>query len=144
MKKVVTNIAKLRKPCKPVTAGTNVNPIARALLEYMWAHKTCAGLAANQLGYDVRVICVLVKHALRVMINPEIIERSELVVDDIEGCESLPGVKVKVKRNWFVWVKAQVPGGLEQYALEGLEARIVQHELDHLNGVLIIDHGEPI
>jgi peptide deformylase len=139
--KVVTNIAKLRKACKPVTAEVDVNPVARALLNYMCADKKCAGLAANQLGFNIRVICVPVNHVLRVLINPEITYRSDIIVEFQEGCESLPGVKVKVVRSWCVIVKVLNPGGPAEYSLEGLEARIVQHEVDHLDGILIIDKG---
>jgi len=74
-----------------------------------------------------------------VMINPEITKR-EGTASMEEGCLSMPGVSAEVKRALRVEVEFQdVEGGRVRMALEGLPARIVQHELDHLNGRLFID-----
>ena len=103
-----------------------------------------AGLAAPQVGRNVRLILAnlstLSKHKIVVMINPEIIsfsEESEIVE---EGCLSLPDLFVQVERSTAITVKYLDEKGKEQVKhLKGMNARIVQHEIDHLDGVLICD-----
>ena len=74
------------------------------------------------------------------LVNPVLEWTSEELEVAEEGCLSLPGVHVEVERPAQVRVRAQDPGGEElQIEAEGLEARVIQHEIDHLNGVLILD-----
>jgi peptide deformylase len=101
------------------------------------------GLAATQLGVMHRVLVYRVEFdaPLGVLVNPEIEWRSEDEVDVLEeGCLSLPGVGVEVERPVHIRVRAQNERGetLELEASE-LEARVIQHEIDHLDGVLILD-----
>ncbi|MFZ2256075.1 MAG: peptide deformylase [Patescibacteria group bacterium] len=108
------------------------------------------GLAAPQVGVNKRLIVVsLMKdyddegYRTIAMINPEIIEHSGETCVDVEGCLSVPGESGDVIR--YTWVKVTFldPEG-RKYAmkLENLAARIVQHEIDHLNGVLFTDKVE--
>jgi peptide deformylase len=106
------------------------------------------GLAAPQLGVLQRV---LVHHADEeappvALVNPRIVARSEELDVMDEGCLSLgaAGVRVEVERPVSVTVEGQSPSG-EQLSVmaEGLEARVLQHEIDHLDGVLIIDRTTP-
>ena len=103
------------------------------------------GLAAPQVGIEKRLAVVDVSvgkeaDALKVLINPRIVEQEGKVVD-YEGCLSIPDISEKVSRPQWVRVEAQDVHG-EPFSLEteDFEARAVCHELDHLNGVLFIDH----
>lgn len=104
------------------------------------------GLAANQVGVLRRMFVFqpTVEDEPRAMVNPEIVERSEETVADDEGCLSMQGVLVPVERNLRVTIEARDLDGEEvRLELEGMSARIVQHELDHLEGTLIIDRTTP-
>jgi peptide deformylase len=100
------------------------------------------GLAATQLGVLHRVLVYRVDQEapLGVLVNPEIEWRGDEVETMEEGCLSLPGVGVDVERPIRVRVRAQDEHG-DTLVVEatGLEARVIQHEVDHLDGVLILD-----
>ena len=103
------------------------------------------GLAATQVGVLQRLFVVEpADEEPRALVNPRIVERSaETAVDD-EGCLSLQGVLVPVERNVKVTVEAlDVHGAPLRLEFEELGARVVQHELDHLDGTLIIDRTDP-
>ncbi len=100
------------------------------------------GLAATQLGvlHRVLVFRAYSEDPLTVLVNPVMTWMSEELEAGEEGCLSLPGVHVEVERAAQVRVQAKDEEGKDlKLDLEGLEARIVQHEIDHLNGVLILD-----
>ena len=108
------------------------------MTETMYASRG-VGLAAVQIGILKRVIVVNVGEELVVLVNPEILE-NEGESQMEEGCLCLPGVLVDVKRSEKVKVKGLNEKGEEVVVdAEGLLARAFQHELDHLNGILIID-----
>lgn len=100
------------------------------------------GLAATQLGvlHRVLVYSAYAEDPLTALVNPAIEWRSEELESALEGCLSLPGVHVEVERAARVRVTAQDERGepLEIEA-EGLTARVIQHEVDHLDGILILD-----
>ena len=100
------------------------------------------GLAAPQVGLSKRLfICQPEGHKLWVFINPEITLTSEEISDYEEGCLSIPGVWADVKRPQQVQIQAfNEKGRPFRVDAEGMLARVIQHELDHLNGVLFIDH----
>jgi peptide deformylase len=98
------------------------------------------GLAATQVGVVRRLLVYKVEDEVHALVNPQV----EVVVDETEtvdeGCLSLPGIVVPVERPLVVDVCARdVHGHTLDFTAEGLEARVIQHELDHLDGVLIID-----
>jgi peptide deformylase len=105
------------------------------------------GLAAPQLGMLTRMM--VWKHPENeseryVFVNPRIVERSETSVTEVEGCLSVPGVTMEVTRAEEVVVEAQdLTGRTFRAHLTGLLARIVQHEIDHLDGRLILDRTSP-
>ena len=104
------------------------------------------GLAATQVGVLRRVFLFLPdpEQDPVALVNPRILERSDERVSDDEGCLSLQGVVVPVERDERVTVEASDSEGNEvRFELEGLPARIAQHELDHLDGVLILDRTTP-
>lgn len=98
------------------------------------------GLAAPQVGVNERIIILDAGDGLVEIINPEI-SASEGSGCMAEGCLSVPGAEVEVRRAEKILLK-----GLDrnfkpvEYRLEGLSARIAQHEIDHLDGILIVDH----
>jgi peptide deformylase len=100
------------------------------------------GLAATQLGVLHRVLVYRV-HAedpLTALVNPVLEWTSDELETAVEGCLSLPGVHVEVERPAGVRVRAQDPRGESlDIEAEGLEARVIQHEIDHLDGKLILD-----
>jgi len=103
------------------------------------------GLAATQIGVLRRMFVFQTgDDEPRAVVNPEIVERSEETESDFEGCLSLQGVSVPVERSVAVTLTGLDPGGAElRLELEDLAARVVQHELDHLDGVLILDRTTP-
>jgi peptide deformylase len=104
------------------------------------------GLAAPQLGILRRILVYRVSSdgEIHVLINPELRDRSEETESDTEGCLSLLGgdLQVPVERHVRVVVAAVDADGNEvEIDAEGLEARVIQHEIDHLDGVLIVDRA---
>jgi peptide deformylase len=100
------------------------------------------GLAATQLGVLHRVLVYRAypEDPLTALVNPVIEWRSDELEAAEEGCLSLPGVHVEVERAARVRVRAQDAAGAElEIEAEGLPARVIQHEVDHLDGILIID-----
>jgi len=102
------------------------------------------GLAANQIGVPLRVAVIELEEKVTELINPQIVRASGEVID-WEGCLSIPGFVAEVKRSAKVTVKAQDRHGKE-FRIKGEEllARALQHEIDHLNGVLYIDYLESL
>jgi peptide deformylase len=100
------------------------------------------GLAAPQIGLSQRLLVYRVgqEAPLIALVNPEIEWSSRDQEEAEEGCLSIPGVAVDVERPVHVRVRAQDESGAERVVeASGLEARVIQHELDHLNGILILD-----
>lgn len=128
----------------------------QTLIENMFETMRAApgvGLAAPQIGESVRLVVVEytededenAKPKKYVLVNPEIVKRSEETITDIEGCLSLPGLAGTVERHEAVTVKAKNRFGKPlKIEAEGWLARIFQHEIDHLDGVLYIDRAEEV
>jgi peptide deformylase len=102
------------------------------------------GLAANQIGVGLQVAVIEVEDKVTELINPQIVRTSGEVID-WEGCLSIPGFVAEVKRSAKVTVKARDRHGKEfRIKGEDLLGRALQHELDHLNGILYIDYLESL
>ena len=103
------------------------------------------GLAATQVGVLRRVFAfVPAEDEVGVLVNPEIVRRGDETETDDEGCLSIQGVTMPVERSTSVRIEGRDATGEEvAYDLEGTPARIVQHELDHLDGMLILDRTTP-
>jgi peptide deformylase len=122
------------------------------LVDTMKASPACVGLAAPQIGIARRVVAIDVSghrktttcHGLMVLVDPVLEEASGKEVGR-EGCMSVPDLTADVARATEVRVRATSPDGREVVvATEGFEARAVQHEIDHLDGVLILDRVESL
>lgn len=140
---------RLRQPSEPVEAfGGEL----RELLGHLWETLRAGppgsvGLAAPQLGHHRRVVLVdcgaarrpVPHHGPLVLINPEILAWEGLAVGR-EGCLSVPDLTGKVVRAERVEVEAlDERGRRRRYRFQGFEARVVQHEVDHLDGLLFLD-----
>jgi peptide deformylase len=103
------------------------------------------GLSANQCGVFERVFVIGTDHFQIACINPRIIGQSPSTIKVEEGCLSFPGLHVKLDRPDWVEVEfTNEMGELKQMRLEGITARCFQHELDHMNGIRMIDHIGPV
>ncbi len=134
---------------------TSINGTIERLIDDMVETMHAApgvGLAANQVGVSLQVAVIDLstreekekRHPLLVMINPEILSRQGSVVEE-EGCLSIPEYAEKVKRAARVKVRAQDrTGSVFELEAEGLLAKALQHEIDHLNGLLFIDRLSPL
>jgi peptide deformylase len=101
------------------------------------------GLAANQVGRLKRILVVAVEDDEYVLVNPVIEEASETTTSGPEGCLSIPGIQVVVERPTVIKISGRdVSGEPTEIEVEGLLARIFQHEVDHLDGVLILDRTD--
>lgn len=129
----------LRKQSEPVgTIDKDTDQLIEDMVETMYASRGI-GLAAIQIGVLKRVIVVNVGEGLVVMLNPELLEQ-EGETQMEEGCLCLPGVMVDVKRSERIKLKGLDRTGQDIVIdAEGLLSRALQHEMDHLEGVLIID-----
>ncbi|MCS5709812.1 peptide deformylase [Candidatus Berkiella aquae] len=113
----------------------------KQMIETMYAGDGC-GLAAPQVGLSLRLFVMDISKEAnqpQCFINPEILE-SEGAIAREEGCLSLPGVYAKIERAAKITVRYQdVKGQSHTISVDGIAAHCIQHELDHLNGVLNID-----
>ncbi|HUU59294.1 MAG TPA: peptide deformylase [Phycisphaerae bacterium] len=150
--------AVLRKPSIPVPTDNPLSgasfdvvyfrgflDLARPMAEIMLGLNG-VGLAAQQVGILYRVCLIDPDHSgnWAMLLNPQIVDRSQEVESAAEGCLSIPGRQGQVERS--VWVEVLSLDGnadpfVERY--EGWVARVVQHELDHLDGTLICDKWDP-
>ena len=135
----------LQQVADPVTVfDKSLRSFAETMLTFMSKHKGI-GLAAPQVGILYRIITIGLREIKCCLINPEII--SESFDNDIkeEGCLSLPDITYEVKRNVRIEVRARsTSGGKIHFEAEHLIARVIQHEIDHLNGILISDKGKVV
>ena len=134
----------LRKPTEEVEfpLGEENDIILDNMIKVMYQAKGI-GLAANQIGYNKRMFVMDTsneKDSPQVFINPIVKSKHNIKMPDIEGCLSCPGEEVKVKRSMSVNLEWKCRQGKDQHqTFYYLPCRVVQHEMDHLNGKLIID-----
>ncbi len=135
----------LKRPAEPVEDMHGIAEAAEEMFHIMYENKGL-GLAATQVGIGRRFFIMNTggeSGTEQVLVNPEIVEgRGEIIA--VEGCLSLPGIEVKLQRYEWVKIRATTLDGKEiELEGDGLFARAVQHELDHLSGKLIIDRAGP-
>lgn len=118
----------------------DIHELIQAMTEIMHRYNGI-GLAAPQVGYLQRVILADIGEGLLALANPEILQSAGQAYKE-EGCLSLPEIQVPVSRKETILVRGiDAQGKEQQLELSGLMARVVQHEIDHLNGKLIIDYA---
>ena len=141
---IVKDISKLNTKCEPTNIKDGEEIAVRLLHELRNSEEKGIGLAANQIGINKRVCVVNVKEPI-VLINPEIIERSEKEFIFPEGCLSFPNKKVRTKRNVSIKVKADNHKETLSFSADSKEMNdafecvCVQHEIDHLDGITMFD-----
>jgi peptide deformylase len=139
----------LRKPTEPVTVfDLELRAFVDRMIETLY-EENGLGLAAPQMG-DLRKIVIIdlsfgeeVENTLT-LVNPEIVSREgECIME--EGCLSIPGIFEDVARPEKIRIKYQdVDGTVYETDADGLLARVIQHEADHLEGILFVDHLSPL
>lgn len=129
-------------PADPAS-DASIIPLVRAMAEAMY-EAPGVGLAATQVGVQKRVIVIDVDDQLIALCNPVISDLSKETDTEEEGCLSLPGITVPVDRPVRCVCDAlDVKGGKVRIKAEGFMARVLQHETDHLDGILMIDRATP-
>lgn len=143
---MVLNIIKypnqiLRKKCEKIKEiNEEIKKFVQEMVETMETSNG-VGLAASQVGILKRIIVIKFENNSKVFINPEILKKSKEKEIMEEGCLSFPNLFLKIKRPKEIEIRALNLSGQEiKIKLEGLIARIFQHEIDHLNGILFINH----
>lgn len=147
----------LRLKAKPVKKfDKELQSLIDSMFETM-RNEPGVGLAAPQIGESLQLVVIeyaeepededepAPKPKRYVLVNPEIVERSEEMVEAMEGCLSIPGLIGQVERHEAITVKALTRHGKPQKVkADGWMARIIQHELDHLDGVLYTDRASEV
>ena len=126
-----------------------IDPVLKALYaEKERQGDKIVGLSAPQIGIPKRVILIQNQNTLHwfEMINPLVVKRSDLRLEAIEGCASLPDVRVWVRRPHSIDVSYETATGrrVVSQTLHEWTARVVLHEIDHLDGILITDYNDPL
>lgn len=152
---------RLRKNCASIATITNeIRELAEGMIQVMRRHEGI-GLAAPQVGYNIELVVVeipvddprngrtgfsspgeaaLISKMPLILINPRVTPDPVALTESSEGCLSIPKISGKVVRPQFVHVEAQLLNGHRiSYRCGGLLSRCLQHEFDHLRGVLFID-----
>jgi peptide deformylase len=131
----------LRKKAQPVERITDEHRQILSQMAKAMYDDSGIGLAAPQLGHSVQLIVVDIGEGLYKLVNPVIVKRQGRQLIS-EGCLSVPGVTIKVKRAKQVWVKAKDENSrFIEIEAKDLFACVLQHEIDHLKGKLIIDYA---
>ncbi|NLS45081.1 MAG: peptide deformylase [Firmicutes bacterium] len=130
-------------PLKKITK--EISTLVKNMLETMY-EVDGIGLAANQVGLPLRLVVVDIGEGPIVLFNPCITEHDNEETVGREGCLSIPGLTGEVKRWEEIVVHGMAENGLgcERLEARGLLARVLQHEIDHLNGILFIDKAKDI
>lgn len=143
----------LRLVSKPLPDGVNIskllNPMFKDMIDTATKHDA-EGLAAIQIGAAIRLIIISVTEKKPrqyvCLINPKIVRASRIIMIETESCLSIPGALLKVPRplSCTVSYNAYPNGNFNTQVLQGRMARIVQHECEHLDGILITDKAVTI
>ena len=133
----------LRKRCKNVEDFGTISNLVEEMFDTMY-EEDGIGLASNQIGENLHLFVIDISHTdenekPRIFINSSIQKKNGKCLS-LEGCLSIPGIQVEVKRSESVTLKYSILDGSEkEEEFDGLLARAIQHEIDHLNGIFIVD-----
>lgn len=140
----------LREEAPEVEAfDDDLRSLVRDMFETMY-HADGIGLAANQVGVRARVLVIDLRRedeadARLALVNPRVVWASGELDKQSEGCLSIPGIEEVVERPWAVRVEGFDPEGREvTVEVDDLYSRALQHEIDHLDGVLFLDRVSPL
>ena len=144
--KITTNVDYLHKKQKALSYSSSAR-IKSKMHRFLLTHKPTAnntlGLACNQLGLEGRVIMYRsdTNKPMKFLINPNILEKSEETITTKEYCLSVPGEGLSIERHSWVTIYSEIDSirGYETHP-DAAESIVIQHELDHLNGILISDY----
>ena len=140
--KIITDVKHLNKVCKPVGYKQS-KQIANKMIMFMLSNKNIndnsIGLACNQLGLDGRIIIVKIKNRRVYFINPDITYKSQEKIITEESCLSVPNKIIKVERSKEITISFIFDGNSKPSNYKGMDAIVIQHEIDHLNGIIITD-----
>ena len=129
----------LRTKAKPAIITKETSNIIEQMKTLMQRYYGC-GLAAPQIGLDQRIIVVSLNDRTIAMINPIILEKSQVTRSDIEGCLSVPGIHKRIERPAGIIVAYTTMDNKKRRGIFlNQDARIIQHEIDHLEGITIQD-----
>ena len=141
---IIKDIEKLKIPCEEIKDYEEAEKIAATLLKELSESKRGIGLAANKIGINKRVCVVNVKEPL-VLVNPQIVDRSEETFTFPEGCLSFPKKNVRTLRNVSISVECDNLDSTLFFTADSsdladaMECVCVQHEIDHLDGITMFD-----
>jgi len=133
----------LRTRCRNVDDFIKVSNLVEDMFDTMY-EEDGIGLAANQIGEDLNLFVIDINHTdeteqPRIFINSNILEKKGECIS-VEGCLSIPGIQVELKRSEFITLQYySLEGSQKKKEFNGLLARAIQHEMDHLNGIFIVD-----
>jgi len=135
----------LRQKAEPLEdIDDSIRRLIDGMAEVMYSDDG-VGLAAPQVGVSERLIVLDAGEGLMSFVNPEIIQKREDEETVEEGCLSLPGIRLEISRPTRIAVRGlNEKGEPVEMEIEGLLARVFQHEIDHLNGILIIDYASSL
>jgi peptide deformylase len=132
----------LRQKCQPYDFNTtliDINDLAQSMVRLIHNHGAL-GVAANQVGYGLRIFALRAYPQNFLCINPRIVWTSEKQVTLEEGCLTYPNLIVKVKRPEYIRARFFLPNGeVKTEKFIGMTARCFQHELDHLDGIVFYE-----
>jgi peptide deformylase len=131
----------LKTKCILVEDFSEIKNIANSMIKIM-EENNGIGISAPQIGLSIQLFVMFIKETMsqpKVFVNPKI-KYGCVSCTEEEGCLSIPNIKVKIQRNKFIIVEYQDENGNKlSKNFSNLEARCIQHEIDHLNGILISD-----
>ncbi len=131
----------LKEESRPVEVDDELRKLVDRMIKIMYAADG-VGLAAPQIGVLRRIIVFRFDNEVNVLINPKITWKSEDTATEAEGCLSLASLAVDVERSNRIRAEGEdLEGNHKIYEVEGLKARILQHEIDHLEGLMIVNRA---
>lgn len=140
IKAIITDREFLSIPCEEVKEGEDIIQIIEDLTDTL-ATKAGYALAANQIGYNkaIAVISMKKEDFDVILVNPKIIDKDERILFRKEGCLSFPGVFIDTDRYNQITYQTGIGDRVQMFAIYGLPAIVVQHEIDHLRGILFFN-----
>lgn len=129
----------LYEPCSEISFFSKEEENLILKMREMLISTKALGLASNQIGISKRIYLSNVDDLIKTYINPIIISSSKKFTEDIEGCLSIPGCYLKIKRFQTIEIQYNIPSGEVVTEIQSdLLARVSQHEIDHLNGITML------